>query len=207
MSLDSGLRGAGNLVVGNPRRRKVAHPPNAPRPDPTLPNLGTHSRLGEDKLRRAQRPANRRCAAFSPGRYGHRSMIPTSEADIRFAIVPASIAQIPRLRQLASFCSGAEGSDSADLNSNGTQIRESAEGESRDGEGTWVQGALHGPQALETTSSFVTMRKPSRLPIVWQSCHGIPINQATGENNQPKICSTLDGNHPFRAERASCEPR
>src|SRR5580704_15800313 len=35
--------------------------------------------------------------------------------------------------------------DSADLNSNGAQIRESAERESRNGEGARVEAALHGP--------------------------------------------------------------
>src|SRR5215469_2827214 len=59
------------------------------------------------------------------------------------------------------------------------------------------------PSLWNATNSLVTKRRPSKLAMAGQSCHGIPISQATGEKIQPKICSTLDGNQTKPCEASA----
>ena len=69
--------------------------------------------------------------------------------------------------------------------------------------------AFIGPRNENATSSLSTMRVPSRLPMLAQSCHGTPITQATGANTQPKICCRLEGNQasPCGASQLCSPPR
>src|ERR1039457_2649565 len=50
-----------------------------------------------------------------------------------------------------------------------------------------------GPRNENATSSFSTVRTPSKLPMDLQSCQGTPIIQATGAKIQPKICCSDEG--------------
>ena len=55
-------------------------------------------------------------------------------ADMRLAMVPASMARRPRLGEVVAAV-GDEGADAADLHADGADVGEAAEGEGGDGEG------------------------------------------------------------------------
>ena len=75
-------------------------------------------------------------------------MTPTIEADIRFAIVPHSIARMPEPREIGSLIRS-QRTDAADLNSDRTEIREAAKRERGDREGTRIERLFHRAEALE----------------------------------------------------------
>ena len=62
--------------------------------------------------------------------------------------------------------------------------------------------AFCAPSMVKATSSFSTMRVPSRLPISMQSCHGTPMIHAIGAKTQPKSVSRLAGtNESVRSQQ------
>ena len=121
------------------------------------------------------------------------SSMPAIEADIKFAIVPASMARIPS-RASSPFLFGAsapmppiwipiELRFAKPQSANVAMVNERGS-----------SAALIGPSIENATNSFSTMRVPSRVPITPQSRQGTPITQATGAKTTPKIFSRLDGN-------------
>ena len=62
-----------------------------------------------------------------------QSSIPAIQADMKFAMVPAATARIPEPGQIG-FAAGRERPDTADLNGDRTEIRETAKRVSSDGE-------------------------------------------------------------------------
>src|SRR5438552_2488773 len=139
-----------------------------------------------------------------PRRHGFRSFplgaflcaherIPTMEADIRFAMVPASMARMPNLASWLR-CSGASAPMPPiwipmELKLAKPQRAKVAMAKVR---GSSVP--FMGPSWPNATNSLITMRVPSRLPIFAASCQGTPISHATGAKIQPKTVCRLSGN-------------
>ena len=100
------------------------------------------------------------------------------QADMKFAIVPAATAE-SEARQIG-FSRRREGSDTADLDRNRGQVRESAEGIGRDHKRARIHVVLMGPSSRNATNSFSTRRVPRRSPTVAQSFQATPRSQAIG---------------------------
>src|SRR5579884_802397 len=128
----------------------------------------------------------------------HCKKIPTIEADSRFAIVPASMARTPS-RASSSFLLGA----SAPMPPIWMPMElkfakpQSAKVAMVNDRGS--SEPLSAPSREKATSSFRTIRTPSRLPIVGQSRQGTPTSQATGASTQPNNCSRLAGTSSWPA--------
>jgi len=122
--------------------------------------------------------------------------MPAIEADIRFAMVPASIARRPNraksLRRLGAKApippiwmpielkfANPHRANVAMVNERGSRL------------------PRRGPSIEKATSSFSTIRVPNRLPIIGQSCQGMPISHAIGANKVPKIRYMEEGNQPI----------
>ena len=86
------------------------------------------------------------------------------QADMKFAIVPAITARIPR-RARSDFRRGRQRADAAHLNRDRAEIRKTAQRVSRDRERVRSRaGSLILPRSMNAMNSFVTSRSPSRLP-------------------------------------------
>src|SRR5207245_2560346 len=194
------VAGAGISFRGHPAIIQWASPPSS-NPErtaaPASPHAGVESwslllhSWGGHRAKRF-RAARRNKPAATRAHRAH-SNIPTIEADIRLAIVPASMARMPSrassLRLLGASApippiwmpmelklAKPHSANVAMVNERGSSV------------------AFIGPRNENATSSLSTMRVPSRLPMLAQSRHGTPITQATGANTQPKICCRLEGN-------------
>src|SRR5713226_4886599 len=120
--------------------------------------------------------------------------IPTMEADIKLAMVPASMARMPNLASWPR-CSGASAPMPPICMPMELKL---ANPQSANVAIVKVRGSsvlLIAPSCWNATSSLITMRVPRRLPMAPHSFHGTPITHATGAKSQPKTCCKLDGNH------------
>ena len=107
-------------------------------------------RIGEGAESAAEDDANRihsKLPPFGHGSYwaraassdaGDHSSMPAMQADMKFAMVPAATAFIPRLARVG-FARGRERSDAADLDRNRAQVGEAAQRVGRDDEGPRVE--------------------------------------------------------------------
>ena len=160
--------------------RRSSSSAKAPKPEPSTSAIFGRSFvvLREDESSRAIRPATEETSVCSPLRLrdssltcgAHRNMIPTIDADIRFAMVPASMARMPS-RARSSLFIRRQRADAADLNSNRAEIREAAQREGGDGKRTRIERVLHRAEALER-DQFV--RSPCAGPADCRS----PCNRA-----------------------------
>src|SRR5260370_443532 len=119
--------------------------------------------------------------------------IPTMEADIKFAMVPASMARMPNFASWLR-CSGASAPMPPiwmpmELKFAKPQRAKVAIAKVRGSSAPFI-----GPSWPKATNSLITMRVPRRLPIFAASCQGTPISQATGAKIQPKTVCRLSRN-------------
>src|SRR5580704_4282985 len=129
--------------------------------------------------------------------------IPTMQADIRLAMVPASMARMPNLASWPR-CSGARAPMPPiwmpmELKFAKPQRAKVAMVKVRGSSASFIS-----PRCWKATTSLMTMRVPRRLPISAQSRQGIPMSHATGAKTQPKTCERLEGNHVMC--RRGCVP-
>src|SRR5580704_14548656 len=155
----------------------------------------TQFRFPQNKFRRGL-GAHELLAGFCFGlsACAHFKKIPTIEADIRVAMVPASIARMPNFAScdfrfgasepMPPICIPIELKFANPHNANVAIVNE---------RGSSVP--FIGPSMENATSSLTTIRVPRRFPICTQSCHGTPMTNATGAKAQPKTCCRLVGNH------------
>ena len=124
-------------------------------------------------------------------RVAHSNM-PAIEADIKFAMVPASMARTPS-RANSRFLFGA----SAPIPPICIPIElKFAKPQSANVAMVNDRGAStvrKGPNIEYATSSFRTILVPRRLPMARQSAQGIPISHAIGANKVPKTYSSTAG--------------
>src|SRR5216684_8236825 len=143
-------------------------------------------RFGADELRVCFRRGRTFCR-------GTHVRIPTMQADIRLAMVPASMARMPNLASWLR-CSGASAPMPPiwmpiELKFAKPQRANVAMANVRGSSEPFIR-----PSCPKATNSLITMRVPSRLPIFAASCHGTPISHATGAKIQPKTVCKLSGN-------------
>ena len=157
--------------------------------------------------------AARSARANSPLRAGfraadaHRSMIPTIEADIRLAIVPASMARIPSRASSASLI-GSERADAADLNADRAEIRETAQRKSGDREGARIERVFasdRGAGRRPVRSSPCASRAGCRSP----GSHARECRSAMRSGQKPSRKSARGSKETTqcRAKRAGCARR
>ena len=171
----------------------------APRPLPsTTADARAQFCFGQNKFRRALGPRANSWLGFASAVVSgcaHFRKIPTIEADIKFAIVPASIARMP------SFASSRisirrERADAADLHSDRTEIRKAAQRKRRDGKRARIERALHRSEKRKR-HEFVEHHARAQQ-VADRACNRATARRstnATGAKTQPKICCKLDGNH------------
>jgi len=133
------------------------------------------------------------------------SNIPAIEADMRFAIVPASMARTPSLVNSPLLFGASELMPPISM----PIVPRLAKPHNANVAITYDRGSRDDFCAAsmdKATNSFSTMRVPSRLPMAVQSLQGTPITQATGANNTPKILSRLLGNEFHTQIHYECRP-
>src|SRR5207249_4334461 len=121
------------------------------------------------------------------------SRIPASVADRKFASVPAIIARNPS-RARSCLRSGTSApmppiwmpTELMFANPHRAKVAMVKDRGSR-----WV---LRSARSLNAMNSFRTMRSPSRLPMVPESCHGTPIANAIGRKIQLRTVWMFSGN-------------
>src|SRR6267142_4787572 len=146
----------------------------------------TRGGFGADELRVCFRRGRTFCR-------GTHVRIPTMQADIRFAIVPASMARMPNLASWLR-CSGASAPMPPiwmpiELKLAKPQRAKVAMAKVRGSSAPFMR-----PSWPKATNSLMTIRVPRRLPIFAASCQGTPMSQATGAKIQPKTVCKLSGN-------------
>src|SRR5207245_67530 len=127
-----------------------------------------------------------------PDRVAHNRM-PASVADRKFARVPAIIARNPS-RARSCLRSGTSApmppiwmpTELTFANPHRAKVAMVKDRGSR-----WV---LRSARSLKAMNSFRTMRSPSRLPMVPESCHGTPIANAIGRKIQLRTVWMFSGN-------------
>src|SRR6266567_3704402 len=207
------LRKVRNFRVRNFRRAREFVRKSAQTRAKNQCNLRPESRFGKNKLGGAPRAFEflgssacsrhrGRCAIRTSAascsplalRFWTHVNIPTMEADIKLAIVPASMARMPNFASWPR-CSGASAPMPPICMPMELKL---AKPQSANVAIVKVRGSsvlLIAPSCWNATSSLITMRVPRRFPMAPHSFHGMPITHATGAKSQPKICWRLDGNH------------
>src|SRR2546426_970637 len=178
----AGLGEARDLLVWDPHGvpNRIGHAGEAGAEHDRGARLELAEALRDDVRRRADPVAHNR--------------IPASVADRKFASVPAIIARNPSLARscLRSGTSApmppiwmpTELMFAKPHSANVAMVKDSGS--------SW---GFRTARSLNAKNSLSTMRSPSRLPIVPESCHGTPIAKAIGRKTQPRIVWTFSGNH------------
>ena len=146
---DRGARKAGNFFVGDARGACKFVGKSAEARAEHERDFRAQLRFRENEFRGAlgAGKVTRRLARLASARRSSQHD-PTIDADIRLAIVPASMARMPESRKLG-FLVWRERADAADLDADRAEIRESAKREGGDREGARIERRLHRSEPLE----------------------------------------------------------
>src|SRR5882762_2160394 len=154
-----------------------------------------HDRGARLELSESARDGSRRlqeCAAFrSPIRFAHSSM-PASVAERKFASVPAIMARNPS-RARSCLRSGASAPMPPIWIRSELMLAKPQRANVAMVKDSGSRWSFKAARSLNAKNSLSTMRSPSRLPIVPESCHGTPIANAMGRKIQPSTVWMFSG--------------